>query len=141
MTGAFADKIELAKIPTNVKQAANKAMPRAQWTGATKSTDDGKVTYELEGEDAAKGLRLGRADTPTRKSTRWGPRSLSERSRKSSRRLLKKKFPRFKVETAYEARHEGKVIRYDFEGKRPRDKKEITVSVSADAKEIEIDTD
>ena len=41
--------------------------------------------------------------------------------------------------TTYEARHEDKVIRYDFEGKRPRDKKEITVSVSADGKEIEID--
>jgi hypothetical protein len=52
---------------------------------------------------------------------------------------LKKKLPRFQVATAYEARQEGKVIRYDFEGKRPRDKKEITVSVSANGKEIEID--
>ena len=48
------DKIDLAKVPAKVKEAASKALPKAKWTGASKSEEDGKVTYELEGEDAAK---------------------------------------------------------------------------------------
>ena len=44
----------LAKVPAKVKEAASKALPRAKWTGASKSVEDGEVTYQLDGEDAAK---------------------------------------------------------------------------------------
>ena len=52
---------------------------------------------------------------------------------------LKAKFPKFKVETSYEIRKDEKIERFDFEGKRPKDKEEITISVSPDGKSVEID--
>jgi hypothetical protein len=52
---------------------------------------------------------------------------------------LEKKLPRFQIASSYEARLDSKVIRYDFEAKRPVDKEEITISVSPDGKEVEID--
>jgi hypothetical protein len=136
--GADGEKLDLAKVPAKVKEAAAKAVPKTKWTGASKSVEDGTLTYELQGEDAGEhyvsveltadgkvneiDLEIAIAKVPSVVTT-----------------ALKKKLPRFQVATAYEARQEGKVIRYDFEGKRPRDKKEITVSVSANGKEIEID--
>ena len=134
------DKVDLAKVPAKAKEAASKAMPRAKWTGATKSVEDGVVTYELEGEDTSK--RYVWVDvTADAKVTEVGTEILAAKVPQVVTAALKKKFPRFQVSTSYEARHEGKVIRYDFEGKRPRDKEEITVSVSPDGKEVEIEED
>jgi hypothetical protein len=132
------DKIALAKVPVKIKEAASKALPRAKWTGATKSVEDGEVTYELEGEDAAK-VYVWVELTADGKVNEVGSEIVIGKVPQVVTAALKKKFPRFQVASSYEARKEGKVIRYDFEGKRPRDKKEITVSVSVDGKEIEID--
>ena len=63
----------------------------------------------------------------------------SRRMRENVQAALRKKMPRFKVSTAFEVREDGKVVGYNFEGKRPRDKEEILVFVSADGKEVEID--
>ncbi len=132
------DKIDIDKVPAKVKEAATKAVPGVKWTGATKSVDDGKVMYELEGDDSADRYvsveltaeaKVNEIDTEI--DIAKVPNLVTA--------ALKKKMPRFQVATAYEARQQGKVVRYDFEGKRPRDKKEITVSVSANGKEIEID--
>jgi hypothetical protein len=139
-TATTDDKIDLAKVPAKVKEAANKALPKAKWTGASKSEEDGKVTYELEGEDAAKHYVWVEL-TADAKVNEVGSEIAFGTVPQLVTAALKKKFPRFVVASSYEARHEGKVIRYDFEGKRPRDKKEITVSVSSDGKEIEIDKD
>jgi hypothetical protein len=136
--GATDDKIDLAKVPAAIKQAASKAIPGAKWTGASKSVEDGEVTYQLDGEDAAKRY-VGVELTADAKVTELQFEIASAKVPPLVTSALKKKLPRFQVATSYEARHEDKVIRYDFEGKRPRDKKEITVSVSTDGKEIEVD--
>ena len=57
------------------------------------------------------------------------------------RDAVKARWPRFKMSAAFEIRKDGKVTGYDLEGKRPADKHEIGLSVSADGKEIEIDED
>jgi hypothetical protein len=134
------DKIDLAKVPANVKAAASKALPGAKWTGASKSVEDGKVTYQLDGEDASKHY-VGVELTADAKANEVQFEIANEKAPKLVTAALKKKLPRFTVESTYEVRKENKVIRYDFEGKRPRDTKEITVSVSDDGKEIEIDAD
>jgi hypothetical protein len=138
--GATDDKIELAKVPARVKEAAGKAMPHARWKVASKSLQEGKVTYELEGEDAAKRYVWAEV-TDDAKVNEVGTEIPAAKAPTVVTTALKKKFPRFRVTATYEARHEGKVIRYDFEGKRPRDKEEITVSVSPDGKEVEIEED
>ena len=115
-------------------------MLRAKWTGASKSEEDGEVTYELEGEDAAKRYVWVEL-TADGKVNEVGFEIQFGEAPSVVTSALKKKFPQFQVASTYEARQEGKVVRYDFEGKRPRDKEEITVSVSADGKEVEIDED
>jgi hypothetical protein len=135
---ADVDKIDLSKVPAKIKDAASKAVPGAKWTGASKHLDDGKVTYELEGEDSAGGY-VSAELTADAKVNEVGFEIAIEKVPAIVTGALQKKMPRFKVATAYEARKEGEVIRYDFEGKRPRDKKELTVSVSTNGKEIEID--
>jgi hypothetical protein len=139
-SGAGDDEIELAKVPAKIKEAANKAIPRAKWTGASKSEEDGIVTYQLDGEDAAKRY-VGVELTADAKVNELQFEIAPARIPKVVTAALKKKMPRFQVISASEARREGKVVRYDFEGKRPRDKTEIEVSVSADGKTIEIDED
>ena len=42
------EKIDLAKVPAGVKQAAAKAVPGAKWESATKETEKGKTTYEQQ---------------------------------------------------------------------------------------------
>ena len=138
--GATDDKVDLAKVPAKIKEAASKAMPHARWTGASRSVEDGKVTFELEGEDAAKRYVWVEL-TAEAKVNEMGTEIASGKVPHVVSAALKKKFPRFQVATSYEARQDGKVIRYDFEGKRPRDKEEITVSVSPDGKEVEIEED
>lgn len=134
------DEIDLDKVPAKVKEAASKALPKAHWTGASKSVDDGKVTYQLDGEDAAKRY-VGVELTADAKVNELQFEIAYAKVPQLVTAALKKKFPRFQVAKSYEARQDNKVIRYDFDGKRPRDKDEISVSVSADGKKIEIDED
>jgi hypothetical protein len=46
--------------------------------------------------------------------------------------------PRFKPAAAFEVTEDGKVSRYEIEGRRPKDKEDISLSVSPDGKTIEI---
>ena len=134
------DEIDLAKVPAKVKEAASKAVPHAKWESASKSVEDGETTYTLEGTDA-KGRSVsvdveedGTVDeVQTEVPMNQVPRLVQ--------RALKAKQPRFKATTVYEVREEGKVTRYDFEGKRPADKDDITVTVSSDGKEVEVEAD
>jgi hypothetical protein len=132
------DEIDLAKVPVKVKEAAAKAVPRAQWTSASKSEDEGEVIYELEGSDAAQ--RYVWVEVTAKGVVNEVQTEIPFREVPAVvRAALKGKLPRFKATTTYEARQQGKVVRYDFEGKRPRDREEIGVSISADGKEVEID--
>lgn len=137
--GASADEqdVPLDKLPKAVRAAADAAVPKAKWTGAVRSEEDKAVTYELEGTDA-KGryvwVELTEAGVVKEVQTEVAYAAAP----KAVREALEKKFPRFKAETTYMVEEGGKVTRYDFEGKRPKDKEEITISVSADGKTIDV---
>ena len=129
------DDIAMSKVPAEVKKAADKAVPGGKWESASSET-----IYELEGKDAK-----GRAvvvevtdegeveDVSTELAIKDVPEVVVS--------ALKAKMPRFKIETVYESKQDGKVSGYSFEGKRPKDKEEIGVFVSPDGKTIEIDED
>jgi hypothetical protein len=136
--GAGSEEIDLAKVPAKVKEGAGKAVPGAKWTGATKYVYGGEVSYELEGEDASK-KKVWVDLTPEGEVNEVSSLIESGKVPEVVAAALKKRMPRFAVSTSYEARKDGKVVGYYFDGKRPRDKEEITVSVSPDGKEIEID--
>ena len=136
---ATAEDIALSKLPPAVRKAADKAVPKAKWESATKETEDKKeFWYELEGKDA-KGryvhVTVSTDGTVDEVSTEIDYKDAP----KVVKDALKAKFPKFKVETSYEIRKDEKIERFDFEGKRPKDKEEITISVSPDGKSVEID--
>jgi hypothetical protein len=138
--GAGLDDVGLDKVPAGVKEAASKAVPGAKWTAATRSVDEGRVTYELEGEDADK-RKVWVDLTADGKVNEMSYLIELAKVPRVVTAALKKKMPRFQVSASYEAFKDGKVFAYYFDGKRPRDKEEISVSVSADGKSVEIDED
>jgi hypothetical protein len=134
------DESDLAKVPAKVKEAASKAVPGARWTGASRNSEDGAVTYELEGQDSDDNdvwVEL----TADARVNEVGTEIDSDQVPAVVTAALKKRFPRFATSENYAVRQGGKVIRYDFDGKRPRDKEEVTVSVSPDGKTVEIEDD
>jgi hypothetical protein len=132
-------KIALAKVPAKIKAAADKAVPGAEWSEATKSTEDGEVAFRLEGDDA-KGryvwVEVAADGTVNEVQTEIPLKEAPA----AVRAALKAKMPRFKVTTVYEARQNGKVVRFDFEGKRPKNKEVISISFSPDGKPVEDDS-
>ncbi len=133
-----AEDIDLKKVPAVVRKAADKAVPKAKWESATKETEDKKeFWYELEGKDA-KGryvhVTVSTDGTVDEVSTEIEFKDAA----KVVKDALKAKFPKFKVDTSYEIRKDEKIERFDFEGKRPKDKEEITISVSPDGKSVEV---
>ena len=136
-TGAA--EIALKKVPAVVRAAADKAVPEAKWASASKETEDDKeFWYELEGKDA-KGRNVHVSISEGGKVDEVSTEIASKDAPKVVTDALSAKFPKFKIETSYEIVKDGKIDRYDFEGKRPRDKEEITVSVSPDGKKVEVD--
>lgn len=201
--GAGEAPIDLAKVPGKARAAADKAVPGATWTAATRHDDGGEVSYELEGQDAKKRdvwvtvaadgtvedvqTEVAFADLPeaARKGiaaavpgftpdevyeVRDGTDVYYELSGQDRRKrdvwlsvypdgkvdevstavtmkevpaavvnAVKAKFPKFQASAGYEVRLDGKVVRYDIEGRRPRDKDDITLSVTPDGKEVTVD--
>ena len=45
-------RIDLAKVPAAVQEAADKAVPGVTWHHASKMTEEGKTIYELTGKNA-----------------------------------------------------------------------------------------
>lgn len=134
------DDVALTDVPAKVRKAADAAVPGARWSDASREEEDGEVLYELEGKDARKRpvtIEITAAGTVTEIETEIPLQEVPELVKSA----LRAKMPRFKVASAYEVREEGKVSGYSFDGKRPRDKEEISVYVSKDGKEIEKDDD
>jgi hypothetical protein len=52
---------------------------------------------------------------------------------------LKKKLKTFRTTTIYEISEDGGVVGYQFEGRKPKDNKDLDVFVSADGKEVEVE--
>lgn len=143
-----ADTIKLSDVPAKARAAADKAVPKAKWTDASKEKDGDEVWYDLEGTDA-KGRYVcvsvypdGNVDEVTTEVQRGDvPEPVLTAVKKH------KELSGFKATTYYEVRDgDGKLDRYDLEGAIPSGKKkgkdkEVTVSVSPDGKEVEIDSD
>jgi len=129
------EDLELSKVPANVRKAAEKEVPGGKFESASS-----QIIYELEGKDAK-----GRAVTVEvddegevgEVSTELPVKDVPE----AVLSALKAKMPKFKIETVFESKQDGKVAGYSFEGKRPRDKDEIGVFVSPDGKTIEVEDD
>ena len=137
---AATDEIDLAKVPAKVRRAADLAVPGAKWSTAFKDEEDGETYFELEGKDRRQRVVTVEVSADGEVNEVETEMPLAE-VRESVQATLKKRLPRFKVATVYEVREGGKMVGYNFEGKRPRDKEEIVVFVSADGKEVEIDVE
>lgn len=134
------EEIPLKKVPDVVRKAADKAVGKVKWESAHLVTEDGEKLYELEGTDS-KGRIVVVTVTPegtvdeivTEIALKDVPETVTS--------ALKEKMPRFKAKLAFEISEDGTVTGYDLEGRRPRDKHDIAVYVSADGKTVEIDED
>jgi hypothetical protein len=134
------EELKLADVPAAIRAAADKAVTGAKWTAAYRYKEEGETFYDLEGTDSKKRavtVVLTAAGKVEEVETEIKPAEAPEVVREA----LKAKYPRFKVKTAYEISQDGKVESYDFEGRRPKDKDDIIISVSADGKTVEIDDD
>jgi hypothetical protein len=136
--GVDEKEIPLAAVPAKARQAADRTVPKAEWSTAYQVREEGVVFYELEGLDA-KGRAVTVEVTPSGEVNEVETEIPLEEVPPVVMAALKAKRPRFKVEAAHEVREHDKVVGYDFDGKRPRDKEEISVFVSADGKSVEID--
>lgn len=134
------EDVPLDKVPAAVRKAADKAVPKAKWIGATKVTSDGEVAFELDGMDSkGKEVTVSLAEDGTLNeiereiSMKDVPKVVSE--------ALKQKVAGFKVSVAHSTTIDGKIVAYSFEGKRPKDKEEVDVTVSADGSSVDVDDD
>jgi hypothetical protein len=130
-------EIAVNEVPATVREAAQKAAPRAKWSEASKHQDGDDVSYVLDGE-IGKGLAISAEITAEGKVIEIEKEIPLKQVPKAVSAALKAKMPKFKASAVFEISKEGKVVSYEFEGKRPRDKEEIAVSVSADGKTVEI---
>lgn len=135
---ALAADVDLKALPPKVRAAADKAVPGAKWTGASKDEDGGEVTYSLEGTDSK-----GRDVTVEVSAAGEVEEVMTEiplaEVPATVMAALKAKMPKFEIAGAVAMSQGGAVDGYEFDGKRPKDKEEITVYVSADGKTIEIE--
>jgi len=49
---AASDEVPFDKVPTAIKKAADAVAPKTKWLNAFQETEEGQVTYELDGKDA-----------------------------------------------------------------------------------------
>ena len=124
------DTIGETEVPSVVKEAADKAIPGAKWESAD-------VSYQLEGKDSK-----GRTVTVELESDGDIVEIETEISEKevpsAVMKAIKAKYPKFVIETILEIRHDSKASGYQFEGKRPKDKEDVTILVSADGKNVDL---
>lgn len=140
--GDVETEIDLADAPEAVRKALKDKLPGFQETSVTEVRTDGKVARcDLEGKDA-KGRFVSTDISVTGEVGEVYIEIPYAEAPKVVRDALKGKFPRFKESAAYEVRQgslDGTRVRYDFEGRRPIDKEDITVSVTPNGKTVTID--
>jgi hypothetical protein len=133
-------KVELTKLPAPVLRAALGAVPGGcSLTDATKVTEAGKITYEVDGTDA-NGREFEVEVTPDGKVLSVGVEVELAQVPKVVAAALKAKMPRFKPEDVMRVSEGGKVTGYAFSGTGPGGQ-EMDVWVSADGKTVEEDDD
>ena len=133
------EDLDLAKLPEIVRKAADKAVPNAKWNKAVKDTDGKDIWYDIEGMDA-KGRNVWVTVESNGDIEEIETEIKPQEAPKIVLAALREKYPNFKISAVYEIRDDvNKVIRCNFEGKRLKDKKDITISFSGDGKFISID--
>ena len=130
------EKIDLAKVPAVVKQAADHAAPGVTWTKATKEVEDGKTIYELVGKDA-KGREVEVEVTPQGKVIEVETHIPMSEVPATVTDAFKAKYPGQKVTDTEAVSKDGKVVAYDFATKLKG--KDVEVRVSADGKTFEVE--
>lgn len=136
---ARGEDIALANLPEIIRNAADKAIPNAKWNKIVKDTDGKDTWYDISGIDA-KGRKICVTVEPNGDIDEIETEIKAQNTPKSVMAALKGKLPNFKITTVYEIRNdEDKITRYDIEGKRPRDKEDVTISFAVDGKFIKLD--
>jgi hypothetical protein len=135
------EAIKLSDVPAAVRKAADKAAPKATWTGATKETDEGKTIYSLSGtipvggEDREVAVDVTAEGKVLEVEVQIPLKSVDPRILG----LVKAKYPKFQPEGAASASRAGRLLAYVLSG--TMDKKNVVVRVSADFKTIELGED
>lgn len=132
------EEIPLSKVPEKVKTAADKAVTGAKWEAAFLMTEVDEKFYELEGRDS-KGREVTVTITPEGTVEEISTLIPLKAVPEPVTAALKAKLPRFKPALVFEIREGGKIAGFEFEGRRPNDREDIAVFVSADGKTIEVD--
>ena len=136
---ARGEDIALANLPEIIRNAADKAIPNAKWNKVVKDTDGKNTWYEVSGMDA-KGRKICVTVEPNGDIEEIETEIKAQNTPKSVMTALRGRLPNFKITAVYEIRDDqDKVIRYDIDGKRPRDKEDITISFTVDGKFIKLD--
>lgn len=132
------EEIDLAKVPQNVKTAASKVVAGVKWTAAFKSKDEGKTIYDLEGTDED-GRKIEVEVFADGKVVQYQKEVPLKDVPNVVTDALKAKMPKFKVSLAAQVFHDGELVAYHFDGKRPKDKEDIGVLVSLNGKKIAVE--
>ena len=136
---ARGEDIALANHPEIIRTAADKAIPNAKWNKVVKDTDGKDTWYDISGIDA-KGGKICVTVEPNGDIDEIETEIKSQNTPKSVMAALKERLPNFKISAVYEIRNdEDKVMRYDFDGKRLKDKEDVTISFTVDGKFIKLD--
>ncbi len=136
---ARGEDIALANLPEIIRNAADKVIPNAKWNKAVKDTDGKDTWYDISGIDA-KGRKICVTVEPNGDIDEIETEIKSQNTPKSVMAALKGRLPNFKISAVYEIRNdEDKVMKYDFDGKRLKDKEDVTISFTVDGKFIKLD--
>jgi len=136
---ARGEDIALANLPEIIRNAADKAIPNAKWNKVVKDTDGKDSWYEVSGMDA-KGRKICVTVEPNGDIEEIETEIKSQNTPKSVMTALRGRLPNFKITAVYEIRNDqDKIIRYDIDGKRSRDKEDVTISFTVDGKFIKLD--
>jgi hypothetical protein len=136
---ARGEDIALANLPDIIRKASDKAAPNAKWNKAVKDTDGKDTWYDISGIDA-KGRKICVTVEPNGDIDEIETEIKAQNTPKSVMAALKERLPNFKISAVYEIRNdEDKVMKYDFDGKRLKDKEDVTISFTVDGKFIKLD--
>ena len=136
---ARGEDIALANLPEIIRNAADKAIPNAKWNKVVKDTDGKDSWYEVSGMDA-KGRKICVTVEPNGDIEEIETEIKAQNTPKSVMAARRGRLPNFKISAVYEIRSdEHKITRYDFDGKRLKDKEDVTISFTVDGKFIKLD--
>jgi hypothetical protein len=116
LAGEKHERIDLSKVPSEARLAADQAVPGGHWSKACREKENHETVYELEGKDATN-RRVEvevYSDGKVREvETEIGVHAVPE----SYRRICSDKHPGFKPTGAEQVTRNGQIYAYDFEGK------------------------